>query len=606
MRKTIKHLMTILIFTFFSLILISCTDKVLDIAIDETSIPEHITIGTFDITDLKLIVTKGNYDTETIPVTISMISATDNAKLNTVGTHEIAINYRNLTTKVTITINAPSEEEINEVLQNDLAEITIPAVMTNLFPLPLNGSYGSTITWTVDSPAITISTGGTVSLTRPLYFEEDIEVSLQATLEYFGKTLNHTFNTVVPKRAKDAIDEQIESVALSLELPQQIENTLALPFNGGEISGLKIEWFSSHPDIIVINNQLQTVQVLSPETDTTVTLSFAIHYQNRSYSHFDDITVTVKKGVTAAPAITNPSIEGNILSWTGVEGAESYSLYVDGALITVVDTPSVALDTLIPLKGRFTIGIQTNAFGDFAPSLIVDITYNHVPAHVETYYQELDFDLVGNALKMALRELLTVTHTTKTSYASLRQHMQYTDASLTDDGKILLFYSRIEVDKTWDQGLTYNREHVWAQNLGWFTESGAGSDLHHIRPTDPSVNSAISNRKFGNVNNGTQLKLSKKNGGGVIDGYYEGSYFEPADEVKGDVARIIFYLMTRYPESDSYTFTSVAYSLELLLEWNELDPVDTFEARRNDRTWEIQGNRNPFIDYSFLADQIWG
>ena len=272
----------------------------------------------------------------------------------------------------------------------------------------------------------------------------------------------------------------------------------------------------------------------------------------------------------------------------------------------IVENSFVDLDTVIDSDGRYTIGIQTNPFGSYAPSLIVEIPYQQIPSHIEAYYRDLDFALVGNALKMELRELITVTHTTKTSYASLRQHLQYTDASLTDDSKILLFYSRIEVDKTWDNGATYNREHVWAQSLGWFTESGAGSDLHHIRPTDPSVNSSVNNRKFGNVEGGKQINLSKKNGEGLIDGFYKGDLFEPADEVKGDVARIIFYLMTRYPESDSYSFTSVASSLELLLEWNALDPVDEFEARRNDRTWEIQGNRNPFIDFSFLADQIWG
>ena len=606
MRKIIRKIAVLLTLTFFSLILTSCTDKVLGIAIDETSIPDHIVVGTFDITDLNLVVTKGNYQTETIPVTISMISATDFAKLSNVGTHEIAITYLGFTIKVTLKIEAPSDQDIETVLQSDLAEIAIPAVMSDLFVLPLNGTHGSTISWETDSSALTVSTGGTVTLTRPLYFEEDLAVTLTATLEYYGKTLSQTFDTLIPKRNKDDVDEQIESVAFGLTLPELIDNTLNLPFNVPNISGLKIEWASNNPEIIVINNPLQTVQVLSPETDTPVTLSFTIHYQNRSYSHFDGFTVIVKKGTTPAPAVTDLSLDGSILSWTGVEGAESYAVYVDGALVKIVENSFVDLDTVIDSDGRYTIGIQTNPFGSYAPSLIVEIPYQQIPSHVEAYYRDLDFALVGNALKMELRELITVTHTTKTSYASLRQHLQYTDASLTDDSKILLFYSRIEVDKTWDNGATYNREHVWAQSLGWFTESGAGSDLHHIRPTDPSVNSSVNNRKFGNVEGGKQINLSKKNGEGLIDGFYKGDLFEPADEVKGDVARIIFYLMTRYPESDSYSFTSVASSLELLLEWNALDPVDEFEARRNDRTWEIQGNRNPFIDFSFLADQIWG
>ena len=51
-------------------------------------------------------------------------------------------------------------------------------------------------------------------------------------------------------------------------------------------------------------------------------------------------------------------------------------------------------------------------------------------------------------------------------------------------------------------------------------------------PTDPSVNSSVNNRKFGNVEGGKQINLSKKNGEGLIDGFYKGDLFEPADEVK--------------------------------------------------------------------------
>ena len=77
------------------------------------------------------------------------------------------------------------------------------------------------------------------------------------------------------------------------------------------------------------------------------------------------------------------------------------------------------------------------------------------------------------------------------------------------------------------------------------------------------------------------------------------------DEAKGDVARIIFYMLTRYSQSDSNGVTKVAQSMNMLLEWNELDPVDALEIQRNKVAEGIQGNRNPFIDYPELADAIW-
>ena len=63
--------------------------------------------------------------------------------------------------------------------------------------------------------------------------------------------------------------------------------------------------------------------------------------------------------------------------------------------------------------------------------------------------------------------------------------------------------------------------------------------------------------------------------------------------------------MVAYNEADKYSFTSVAQSLTMLLDWNELDPVSEAEIVRNDKIEVIQGNRNPFIDYPELADQIW-
>ncbi|HHX68904.1 MAG TPA: hypothetical protein GX708_12735, partial [Gallicola sp.] len=218
-------------------------------------------------------------------------------------------------------------------------------------------------------------------------------------------------------------------------------------------------------------------------------------------------------------------------------------------------------------------------------------------------YDSIDDNLIGEALKLALRELITSTHTHNTSYEELKTWLQYTDEDINNPDNIILFYSGLSIDSTWDND--WNREHVWPQSLGWFTESGAGSDLHHIRPTDPSVNSSRGNKKFGEVVNGNEVTISPGNGGGGSGCYSNSQYFEPRDEVKGDVARIIFYLMTRYSQSDNYVFTDVAQSLEMLLEWHESDPVDNAEIIRNDRIEDYQGNRNPYIDNPNYAFLIW-
>ena len=152
---------------------------------------------------------------------------------------------------------------------------------------------------------------------------------------------------------------------------------------------------------------------------------------------------------------------------------------------------------------------------------------------------------------------------------------------------MILFYTGQSIKKSTNLTSDWNREHVWAQSLtnGWFGTSGAGADLHHIRPCNISVNSSRGNKKFGTSS----------------------SYYTPTDDYKGDVARIIFYLMIAYdqPKTLGLTWTNIAQSLDLLLEWNEIDPVSTLEVQRNVRVQAFQGNYNPFIDYPQFARMIW-
>ena len=67
------------------------------------------------------------------------------------------------------------------------------------------------------------------------------------------------------------------------------------------------------------------------------------------------------------------------------------------------------------------------------------------------------------------------------------------------------------------------------------------------------------------------------------------------------------YMLIRYAQTDSsYPITNVISSMQLLLQWHNSDPVDEFEKVRNERSYEVQGNRNPFIDYPEFAEMIWG
>ena len=203
----------------------------------------------------------------------------------------------------------------------------------------------------------------------------------------------------------------------------------------------------------------------------------------------------------------------------------------------------------------------------------------------------------------SLRDLMKNTHSYKSSYDDCKLLAPYTD-SQNSDGKIVLIYSSVSVtSKDFVSGNKgWNREHVWPKSLGGFGESGAGSDLHHVRPSDVTLNGTRSNNKYGNAPSGKAVTGSSTVSG-MTGGKLSGGYFEPLDNVKGDVARICLYVYARYggEMSKCNNITNVFQSVDVLLDWCELDPVDTWEMSRNDVVDDIQGNRNVFIDYPEYA-----
>ncbi len=209
-------------------------------------------------------------------------------------------------------------------------------------------------------------------------------------------------------------------------------------------------------------------------------------------------------------------------------------------------------------------------------------------------------DLSSSELLTALRTLMTSTHTTQTVYSDCRDYANITDCENSDGSSIITLYTSYETSRAdYNNGSGWNREHVWPKSLGGFNQEAAGADLHHIRPTENRTNSQRGNKKYGNVSSGTN---STGNMSGLVGGTY-GTYYEPLDNVKGDVARICLYVHVRWggQYSQCSKITNVFESIDVLLEWCELDPVDTWEMGRNEVVANIQGNRNVFIDYPELA-----
>jgi uncharacterized protein len=214
----------------------------------------------------------------------------------------------------------------------------------------------------------------------------------------------------------------------------------------------------------------------------------------------------------------------------------------------------------------------------------------------------------GNELKPALHNIIK--NQKILSYSQVWEALKDTDEDPSNPNNVILFYSGLSRSENKNGGNVgdWNREHVWAKSHGNFgTSNGPGTDIHHLRPTDVQVNSARGNLDFDNGGSAvTNCSDCKKTS----------SSFEPPDRLKGDVARILFYMAVRYEEGDRVDLElneklnngSAPYhgKLSTLLEWHKQDPVDDFERSRNNAIEEWQGNRNPFVDHAEWAEVIWG
>ena len=265
--------------------------------------------------------------------------------------------------------------------------------------------------------------------------------------------------------------------------------------------------------------------------------------------------------------------------------------------------------------------------------LVVGLLFSfaNIFAQIPTGYYDGTDGLSGAALKSKLSQIITNGHQTK-SYDNLYNGYPSTDTDnyYEKDGSVLDLYSENPSGKDpyvfqhgskqcgnyKVEGDCYNREHVFPQ--GYFNSaSPMVSDIHHIIPTDGKVNGMRSNYPFGKVGSATFTSENGSKLGTSISPNYSGKVFEPIDEFKGDIARMILYFATRY-ESKLSSFSAndilatSAYpgiddwELAVLKEWHTNDPVSQREIDRNNAAYKYQGNRNPFIDRPEFVALIWG
>ncbi len=224
--------------------------------------------------------------------------------------------------------------------------------------------------------------------------------------------------------------------------------------------------------------------------------------------------------------------------------------------------------------------------------------------------------LFGDQLKSTLHNMIKghIRYPYTSSSTDVWNILTVADRDPNNPDNVILIYTGFSVNgpQEYAGGSGWNREHVWAKSHGFPSSSDtAYTDCNHLKACDISTNSARGTKDF---DDGGQQYFD----GGTVptECHYTSTSWEPRPAVKGDVARIMFYMVTRYSAPSSLELILVDYTgtetytpkfgkLSTLLRWNREDPPDDFERRRNRVIYSFQQNKNPYIDHPEFADRYY-
>ncbi|MFN5921929.1 MAG: endonuclease [Bacteroidota bacterium] len=313
--------------------------------------------------------------------------------------------------------------------------------------------------------------------------------------------------------------------------------------------------------------------------------------------------------------------------------------YLQGYRQSISITPasgSVAATTIYvrfspTATGTFSRTISHSSTG--SPTVNVSVSGTCIAWAIPSTYYSTVTTQRGASLKTVLYNRISTGTTTLSYTPGVWNAFATTDVQ--PNGKVWDIYSTLlqsaspyEYTMSTDQcgtysveGDCYNREHTMPQS--WFVSANPmTSDVHHLMASDGKVNGERGNFPYGNVTTVAYTSLyGGKRGTGTTNSGYTGTVFEPIDEYKGDVARAQLYMATRYENliaswqgngnadevlaGNSFPAYDSWY-INLLISWNNLDPVSDKEIKRNNAIYSLQGNRNPYIDSPQLVQRIWG
>lgn len=401
---------------------------------------------------------------------------------------------------------------------------------------------------------------------------------------------------------------------------------VTLPPAAANVPVVQIRWAtwrgteSGNSSGVAIDNIVASSGVLPPSLSASVTPGTV---SEGAGANAATLTVT-RTGDTASAATV--TLQVSDLSEAAYDGPNPFPI------------PAGQASASIPLRavdddggdGTQNVTLTVSSAGYTGASTSLAVTDNEDSFSPAVGYYDAANNLNGNALKAALKIIASPANYNAYSYANTYNPLRAIYEDPANTANVLLVYSGTSLGKTVNYfpggpsaDSSWSREHVWPDSYGLdpdnvnpgSTGGDAGpdfTDLFNLRPCLQTLNNQRSNRIY-DFTSGTPTIPAL-----APQCSYDTDSWQARPEERGDLARSILYMATRYDGTDANTVDlEVAETsaigqfrfakLSTLLRWHEEDPVSLEERGRNQLIFTTyQRNRNPFIDHPEFAARIWG
>lgn len=524
------------------------------------------------------------------------------SEANLEATIEAEITYQNLKTTKTfpVTIKAIETKSDQEKFDEVVASLQIPTNLGADYQIEKPYLHGANVAWSTSSSLIEINDTNE-SVEFILFLDEDPhDAQISALITYKEISDTKTFNlTLLPLEDVGPIVEEVKVLyATGFEesdgfvgstqyqnyvngstvgpLPNQFKvlsgNVSATGALDGKLSVL-MRYYVSRP---TVQPYLQTLFSLNKikkiEFDAKTAGDYSLDVLSTT-----ELTkpFTLIENITLNNSTNRYSIESDFQD-------ERYFQFkvVPGPNVTTTNNEDTNIDNIV-------------FYGVEKEEIVIPPIGEETPKY-DGYYEtisEIDVSLLPSRLKTLLNTY------TQVNYGEAKTALQKSDLKPGSTTHMYGIYNSSDIPLGWDGGETWQREHVWPCSRMVFNGSGTRpsessknqmSDLHNLRAINAGLNQSRNNKYF--------------------DAMLGSDTFYPGNDHRGDVARILFYMDTKYDELSLTNMPSGQTemgNLSELIKWHYLDPVDQFEINRNNEIFKIQNNRNPFIDHAELVSYLY-